>query len=81
MNSITSDADDLYAKLQINGTGDFIAISRTSGWGDFGYSRATALIKLTGASDYISVWCWQDGGGGRDLTGGDKSFFTGYKVA
>ena len=81
MNSMTSDADDLYTKFQINGTGDFIATTRGSGLGENGYVRATALIKLTGASDYISVWCYQDGGGGRTIYDGDKSFFTGYKVA
>ena len=81
MNGITGNQDNLYTKFQINGTGDFIAISRTGGMGDFGYSNSSALIKLTGASDYISVWCYQDAGGSRDLTGGDKSFFTGYKVA
>jgi hypothetical protein len=81
MNAMTSDLDDLYTKFQINGTGDFIAITRGSALGNDGYVRATALIKLTGASDYISVWCYQDGGGGRTVYDGDKSFFTGYKVA
>ena len=81
MNSMTSDLDDLYTKFQINGAGDFIATTRGSALGNNGYVRATALLKLTGVSDYISVWCWQDGGGGRNLSGSDASFFTGYKVA
>jgi len=81
INNNTSDSDDLYTKFQINGAGDFIAISRMSAMGSNGYSRATALIKLTDAADYISVWYYQDGGGGRSIFGSDTSFFTGYKVA
>ena len=83
MNDINGAGDMLYIKFRVNGDG-------ATEWGHvrqggasnsaFRHVNTTAVIPLTNANDYVSMWFYQNAGGNR-LIQADHSHFAGFKIA
>jgi len=83
VNDINGAGDDFYLKFLINGDQSAVAYSQTRHGGDganFTDFHATAVIKLTNNSDYISTWVYQDAGGSRTPKQ-NLCWFYGFRLA
>lgn len=83
INDINGTGDDLYLKFFVNGnsSGHQSGNTRYSGSGaPFNDIYASAVIKLTSSTDYISAFVYQDGGSNR-YAQADLSYFTGFRLA
>jgi len=83
MNDINGAADMLYVKFRVNGASSpewgHVRQGGASG-SAFRNVNTTAVIPLTNANDYVSMWFYQTAGGNR-LIQGDMSHFAGFKIA
>ena len=83
VNDINGTGDDLYLKFLINGDQSAVAYSQTRHAGSgapFTDFHATAVIKLTNNTDYISTWIYQDAGGARNPKQ-NLCWFYGFRLA
>ena len=83
INDINGAGDDAYLKFFVNGNsgGYQYGNTRYSGGGaGFNSLHASAVIKITSASDYISAYVYQDGGNGR-VAQTHLSGFSGFRIA
>ena len=83
MNDINGAGDMLYMKFRVNGaTSPEWGHVRQGGATNSAYRHVntTAVIPITNASDYVSIWFYQSAGGNRYIQG-DHSHFAGFKIA
>jgi hypothetical protein len=83
VNDINGTGDDLYLKFCISGDVSTVANSQTryaGGGSNFTDVHASASIKLTNNSDYISVFIYQDAGGSRKPQA-NLSWFYGFRLS
>ena len=73
--------DDFYMKFLVNGDTSLPYSQQRSGGGHSNFSNqsGSAVITLSSASDYISVFGYHDAGSGRNFQS-NLCFFTGFKL-
>ena len=73
--------DDFYMKFLVNGDTSLPYSQQRSGGGhnNFSNQSGSAVITLSSASDYISVFGYHDAGSGREFQS-NLCFFTGFKL-
>ena len=73
--------DDFYMKFLVNGDTSLAYSQQRSGGGHSNFSNqsGSAVIVLSSASDYISVFGYHDAGSGRNFQS-NLCFFTGFKL-
>jgi len=73
--------DDFYMKFLVNGDTSLPYSQQRSGGGHSNFSNqsGSAVIVLSSASDYISVFGYHDAGSGRNFQS-NLCFFTGFKL-
>ena len=82
LNSINGTGDDAYLKFFVSGSsaGHQYGSTHYSGGGaSYSPLHASAVIKITSASDYISVWIYHDAGNSRQVQGGQANF-SGFRL-
>ena len=81
INDQSGSDDDFYMKFLVNGDTSLPYSQQRSGGGHSNFSNqsGSAVITLSSASDYISVFGYHDAGSGREFQS-NLCFFTGFKL-